>query len=187
MQFRKRFLFLILCTSLFLVACGKEDGTVDTEVKEKSKVETKADVVEEIKEVPIENEVKDELPNNDLSAQVDVILYDFVGDLTKVNEIVKNYITNSPLEDYQKKELIEKGSALNDKLNTINITPTSKGEEDVAYLLGELKQYQLIRYQAIENYTDKQNDHDFGIIKAQSEIIYDITLKLIDIAMVGSE
>lgn len=25
MQFRKRFLFLILCTSLFLVACGKEE------------------------------------------------------------------------------------------------------------------------------------------------------------------
>ncbi|MEK4121961.1 hypothetical protein [Lysinibacillus sp. FSL K6-0102] len=187
MQFRKRSLFLILFTSLLLVSCGKEE-VVETEINEESKIETtKKNVAEVNEEVPVNKEVKDELPNNDLSAEVDVILYDFVGDLTKFNELVSNYISDSTLEDYQKKELLDKGSALNDKLSEINIVPTSKGEEDVVYLLGELKKYQDIRFQAIEYYIDQENDHDFSIIKAQSEIIYDITLKLIDIAMVGSE
>lgn len=188
MQFRKRSLFLILCTSLFLVACGKKDEVVETKINEETKIETtKKNVAEVNEEIPVNKEVKDELPNNDLSAEVDVILYDFVGDLTKFNELVSNYISDSTLEDYQKKELLDKGSALNDKLSKINIVPASKGEEDVVYLLGELKKYQDIRFQAIEYYIDQENDHDFNIIKAQTEIIYDITLKLIDIAMVGSE
>ena len=103
MKFNTLWIFTILCCVSLLSACGEKGKTVETETKVDTVLETKKNVAEVNEEVPVNKEVKDELPNNDLSAEVDVILYDFVGDLTKFNELVSNYISDSTLEDYKRK------------------------------------------------------------------------------------
>ncbi|MBG9456381.1 hypothetical protein ABE61_20700 [Lysinibacillus sphaericus] len=172
---------------MILSACGK-DESVKTDVNNVSETEPKEKI--EVAPKEMEEEVIDPQPKNDLSAEVDIIMKDFNIILVEHQENLNEYLlgtSNLPLEDYQMKELIETGESVEESMYIIKLNTITEGDKKIAYLFEELKKYQDIRFQALKKYIDEPNDYDLEIIKANTVLVSDIALKMIDIRAKGIE
>ncbi|QQP11116.1 hypothetical protein FJQ98_18010 [Lysinibacillus agricola] len=144
----------------------------------------------EVAQKEMEEEVIDPQPKNDLSAEVDIIMKDFNIILVEHQVNLNKYLlftSNLPLEDYQMKELLETGESVEESMNSIKLNTITEGDKKIAYLFEELKKYQDIRFQALKKYIDEPNDYELEIIKANTVLVSDIALKMIDIRAKGIE
>ena len=85
------------------------------------------------------------------------------------------------------KALLESGESVEESMYSINLNTITEGDKKIAYLFGELKKYQDLRFQALKKYIDEPNDYDLDIIKANTVFVSDIAIKMIDIRAKGIE
>ncbi|KOS60118.1 hypothetical protein AN161_25305 [Lysinibacillus sp. FJAT-14222] len=172
---------------MILWACGKNES-VKADVNNVSETEPNKKI--EVAQKEMEEEVIDPQPKNDLSAEVDIIMKDFNIILVEHQVNLNKYLlftSNLPLEDYQMKELLETGESVEESMNSIKLNTITEGDKKIAYLFEELKKYQDIRFQALKKYIDEPNDYELEIIKANTVLVSDIALKMIDIRAKGIE
>ena len=180
-------LSLIIGIIMILSACSK-DESVKGDVNNVSEAEPNKKI--EVAQKEMEEEVIDPQPKNDLSAEVDIIMEDFNIILLEHQENLIEYLlgtSNLSLEDYQMKELLESGESVEESMYSINLNTITEGDKKIAYLFGELKKYQDLRFQALKKYIDEPNDYDLDIIKANTVFVSDIAIKMIDIRAKGIE